>query len=100
MKRRQRRISTSEFKHEAACLTLDQGYAYRQACEFLVITATALWNWVNQLKEKKKRVYAQVSRNDNRAAAEPDVGLKSESTRTREDHLKKLPPLLMSDAFN
>ncbi len=47
---RQRRSFSTEFKHEAACLVLDQGYSIPEACRSLDLGATALRNWVQQLK--------------------------------------------------
>ena len=49
MKRQSRSFST-EFKHEAACLVLDQGYTIREACRSLDPGETALRRWVQQLK--------------------------------------------------
>ena len=51
--KRQRRSYTTEFKHEAASLILDQGYSYRQACESLDLTETALRRWVEQLRAER-----------------------------------------------
>jgi len=51
--RRARRNYTTEFKHEAACLVLDQGYSYTEACRSLDLTPTALRSWVKQLREER-----------------------------------------------
>jgi len=53
MTRRQRRQLTPEFKHESACLILDQGYTYKQTCESLDLTETALRGWVKQLQAER-----------------------------------------------
>ena len=48
--KKQRRSFSIEFKHEAACLVLDQGYAVPEASRSLDIGETALRRWVDQLK--------------------------------------------------
>ncbi len=48
--RKQRRSFSTEFKHEAACLVLDQGYAVLEACRSLDIGETALRRWVQQME--------------------------------------------------
>ncbi len=48
--KKQRRSFSTEFKHEAACLVLDQGYAILEACRSLDIGETALRRWVQQLE--------------------------------------------------
>ena len=51
--KRARRSYTTDFKHEAACLILDQGYTYPEACHSLDLTPSALRGWVNQLKAER-----------------------------------------------
>ncbi len=51
-KKSKKKFST-EFKHEAACLIIDQGYSYPEACRSLDLTPTALRNWVKQLQEER-----------------------------------------------
>lgn len=53
IKRRARRSYTTEFKQEAACLIVDQGYTYPEACRSLDITPSALRRWVDQLKAER-----------------------------------------------
>jgi len=48
--KRQRRSFTTEFKHDAASLVLDQGYTVMEACRSLDIGETALRRWVEQLR--------------------------------------------------
>jgi len=47
---KQRRSFSTEFKQEAACLVLDQGYSFLEACRSLDIGETALRRWVQQLE--------------------------------------------------
>ncbi len=48
--KRQRRTFSTEFKHETACLVLDQGYSIPEASRSLDVGETALRRWVQQLK--------------------------------------------------
>ena len=52
MTRRQRRSFTPEFKLEAACLVLDQGYSITEASRSLDVGETALRRWVEQLQRE------------------------------------------------
>jgi transposase len=45
---KQRRTFTPEFKREAACLVLDQGYSYIEAARSLGLVESALRRWVQQ----------------------------------------------------
>ena len=56
MKKRQRRTFTPEFKLEAACLVLDKGYSYTEACRSLDVGESALRRWVEQLKTERDGV--------------------------------------------
>lgn len=98
--KRIRRTFTTEFKHEAACLVLDQGYSYTQAARSLDIGSTALRRWVDQLQSE-------------RGGTTPDTkALTAEQQRIQEleaqvsrlerekSILKKATALLMSDEIN
>ncbi|MCL8308869.1 MULTISPECIES: IS3 family transposase [Pseudomonas] len=50
---KQRRTFTPEFKHEAACLVLDQGYSHAEAARSLGLVESALRRWVNQLQQER-----------------------------------------------
>jgi len=47
---KQRRTFSTEFKHDAAVLVLDQGYSVVEASRSLGIGETALRRWVDQLR--------------------------------------------------
>jgi len=47
---KQRRTFAPEFKREAACLVLDQGYSHPEAARSLGLVESALRRWVNQLQ--------------------------------------------------
>jgi len=50
---RQRRTFTAEFKLEAACFVLDQGYSIPEACRAVGVGPTALRRWVTQLEQER-----------------------------------------------
>jgi len=50
---RKRRTFTAEFKHEAACLVLDQNYSIAEACQALDVGESALRRWVDQLEQER-----------------------------------------------
>ncbi len=50
---RQRRSFSAEFKLEAACLVLDQGYSIAEASRSLNVGETGLRRWVTQLEKER-----------------------------------------------
>ncbi len=50
---KQRRSFSAEFKLEAACLVLDQGYSVPEASRSLDIGETVLRRWVKQLEQER-----------------------------------------------
>lgn len=50
---KKRSTFTAEFKLEAACLVLDQGYSVTEACLALGVGETALRRWVSQLERER-----------------------------------------------
>lgn len=50
---KKRRSFSSDFKHDAASLVVDQGYSYREAADSLNVTESSLRNWVAQLKAER-----------------------------------------------
>lgn len=53
---RQRRSFSPQFKHDAACLVLDQGYSIAEACRSLDVGSTAIRRWVEQLKAEREGI--------------------------------------------
>ena len=47
------RSFSTEFKHEAARLVLDQGYSMAEACRAMNVGATALRRWIQQLQGER-----------------------------------------------
>jgi transposase-like protein len=52
---KQRRTFTPEFKREAACLVLDQGYSHTEAARSLGLVESALRRWVLPCLQKGHR---------------------------------------------
>ncbi|WP_155732517.1 IS3 family transposase [Pseudoalteromonas luteoviolacea] len=50
---RKRRTFSKEFKLEAACLVLDKGYSFPDACRSLDVGETTLRRWVQQLEVER-----------------------------------------------
>lgn len=53
---KRRRTFTPEFKREAACLVLDQGYSHIEAALLLSLVESALRRWVSQLQEERNGI--------------------------------------------
>jgi len=98
--KKQRRSFSTEFKQEAACLVLDQGYSVLEACRSLDVGETALRRWVQQLEFERgggtpvsKALTAEQQRIQELEARV--YRLEREKT-----ILKKATALLMSDEMN
>ncbi len=53
MTSKNRRSFSSEFKHDAACLVVDQGYSTTEAAHVVGVGETAMRRWVKQLKQER-----------------------------------------------
>ena len=98
--KRQRRSFSTELKHEAACLVLDQGYSVPEACRSLDVGETALRRWVDQLKLERggETPKSNALTTDQRRIQELEARV---SRLEREKAiLKKATALLMSDELN
>ncbi len=100
MTRRQRRKFTPEFKHEAAALVLDQGYSYKQACESLDLTETALRGWVKQLNAERGGTTPNGAAMTSEQRKIQALEARINRLEREKSILKKATALLMSDEFN
>ena len=94
---RKRRTFTTEFKHEAACLVLDENYSIPEACRSLDVGESALRRWVTQL-EKERGGTTPTSKAmtlDQQRIQELEARVKR--LELEKDILKKATALLMSD---
>ena len=99
MKKQCRSFST-EFKQEAACLVLDQGYSIPEASRSLDVGETALRRWVKQFRAEREGVTpkSQALTSDQQRIQE----LEAQVQRLEREKaiLKKATALLMSDEMN
>lgn len=98
--KRQRRSFSTEFKHDAARLVLDQGYTIPEAARSLDVGETAIRRWVDQLKAELGGLTPQSK------ALTPEQqkiqALEARVNRLEREKaiLKKATALLMSDEMN
>ena len=99
MTKRQRRSLTPEFKLEAACLVLDQGYSIPEASRSLDVGETALRRWVEQLQQERDGTTpkSKALTPDQQRIQELEARIKRLEDEKR--ILKKATALLMSDEF-
>ena len=99
MTRRQRRSFTPEFKLEAACPVLDQGYSITEASRSLDVGETALRRWVEQLQQERNGTTptSKALTPDQQRIQELEARVKRLEDEKR--ILKKATALLMSDEF-
>ena len=95
-----RRKFSTEFKHDAAVLVLDQGYSIKEACRALEVGETAMRRWVNQLQVERGGVTpaSQAMTADQQRIQELENRVRELETEKR--ILKKATALLMSDEWN
>ena len=56
---KQRRTFSPEFKQQAACLVLDQGYSHIEASRSVGIGESVLRRWVRQLQSERQGITPQ-----------------------------------------
>ena len=97
---RKRRSFTPEFKQEAACLVLDQGYSVAEACRSLNLGENALRRWVKQLSEERGGVTPQAKALTPEQQRIQELEARCERLEREKSILKKATALLMSDEMN
>lgn len=99
MKRSRRSFST-EFKHDAATLVLDQGYSVTEACRSLDVGETALRRWVEQLRAERGGVAPTSKAMTTEQKRIQELERQVRDLETEKRILKKATALLMSDEWN
>jgi transposase len=97
---RQRRTFSPEFKQEAACLVLDQGYTILEACRSLGVGDTALRRWVQQLKDEREGITPKGKALTPEQRRIQELEARCKRLEMEKDILKKATALLMSDDMN
>lgn len=82
---KQRRTFPPEFKQQAACLVLDQGYSHVEASRSVGIGESVLRRWVQQLQLERQGITPQSK------AMTPDQQRIQELRRTAPLSLKTMP---------
>ena len=98
--KRNRRSFTTEFKHEAACLVLDQGYSIPEASRSLDVGETALRRWVKQLQAERGGVTPQSKAMTADQQKIQELEARVNRLEREKAILKKATALLMSDEMN
>lgn len=96
-----RRVFTTEFKHDAASLVVDQGYKVKEACAVIGVGVSTMERWVSQLRHERKGRPPSTGK-----ALTPELRYiqeleaKIKRIEREKEILKKATALLMSDSFN
>lgn len=97
--KRQRRTFTTEFKHEAASLVLDQGYSISEASRSLDVGETPLRRWVDQLRAERGGETPQSKALTPEQKRIQELEARINRLEREKDILKKATALLMSDEW-
>ena len=96
-----RRSFTTEFRHEAAALVVDQSYTIQQACEARGVSDNCLRRWVKQLRLERSGGAGNGSKALTAEQQEIQRLKKQVASLEREKSiLKKASALLMSDSHD
>ena len=94
---KQRRTFSTDFKHEAASLVLDQGYSFTEACKSLGVGETALRRWVDQLRSERGGTTPKAKALTPEQQRIQELEAKVNRLEREKVILKKATALLMSD---
>ncbi|SFI26254.1 transposase [Modicisalibacter xianhensis] len=97
---RKRRSFTPEFKQEAACLVLDEGYSITEASRSLGVVESALRRWVRQLAEERDGVTPKSKALTPEQQRIQELEAQVHRLEREKAILKKATALLMSDELN
>lgn len=94
---KQRRTFSTEFKHEAASLVLDQGYSFTEACKSLGVGETAIRRWVDQLQVERGGITPKAKALTSEQQRIQELEARISRLEREKAILKKATALLMSD---
>jgi|SRR5690554_5465319 len=98
--KRQRRSFSTEFKHDAATLVVDQNYTIAEACRSLDIGENVLRRWVNQLRSERGGTTPTSRAMTPEQQRIQELERRVRDLETEKRILKKATALLMSDEWN
>ncbi len=97
MTKRQRRTFSSEFKMDAACLVLDQGYSVPEAARSMNVGETVLRRWIEQLKIERGGITPTAKALTSEQIKIQELEARINRLEREKSILKKATALLMSD---
>ncbi|AJX35994.1 Transposase [Burkholderia oklahomensis] len=96
---KQRRTFSPEFKRQAACLVLDQGYSHMEASRSVGVGETVLRCWVHQLQMERQGVTPQGKAITADQQRIQELEARIERLEREKAILKKATALLMSEGI-
>ncbi|MCA3808569.1 MAG: transposase [Burkholderia sp.] len=96
---KQRRSFSPEFKQQAACLVLDQGYSYTEASRSVGVGESVLRRWVQQLQLERQDVTPQGKAMTADQQRIQELEARIERLEREKAILKKATALLMSEGI-
>lgn len=97
---KQRRSFSTEFKHEAASLVLDQGYSVPEASKSLDVGQSAIRRWVKQLQQERGGMTPASKAMTPEQQRIQELEAQVKRLEQEKSILKKATALLMSDEIN
>ena len=96
---KQRRTFSPEFKQQAACLVVDQGYSYMEASRSVGIGESVLRRWVRQLESERQGTTPQSKAMTPDQQRIQELEARIERLEREKSILKKATALLMSEGI-
>ena len=96
---RKRRSFSAEYKQEAACLVLDQGYSVAEASRSLDIGENVLRRWIKQLRQERQGMTPHSKALTPEQQRIQELEERVDRLEREKSILKKATALLMSDEF-
>ena len=96
---KQRRTFSPEFKQQAACLVLDQGYSHMEASRSVGIGESVLRRWVRQLQSERQGITPQCKAMTPDQQRIQELEARIERLEREKSILKKATALLMSEGI-
>jgi transposase len=96
---KQRRTFSPEFKQQAACLVLDQGYSYMEASRSVGIGESVLRRWVRQLESERQGITPQSKAMTPDQQRIQELEARIERLEREKSILKKATALLLSEGI-
>jgi len=96
---KQRRTFSPEFKQQAACLVLDQGYSHTEASRSVGIGESVLRRWVQQFQLERQGITPQSKAMTPDQQRIQELEARIERLEREKSILKKATALLMSEGI-